>query len=267
MARCLLVLAAFLSVLIWPSFIPLVDCHGSHPQHTLTGTAGTRENVTFEEAQDVVTGFQDAMARANAAIRKRPQKNKYEVYNKTSVQEAAKPAPYLEYDTADSTVGQKLRRRFLRRQSSNETVSSNPSMRSYTIPPEVVEAARIVAEANPPDTSTEDYDAIVTHLKEKYYPKTKDTNAMPQVLQQPSGLLGYLNHVLGADPAIAESVATSKKPAPADFWMENIAQRGSSPFAPTDYQVRTVMYTRQYLDTTLLTYPASGMEECEGLWG
>lgn len=195
-------------------------------------TPSTGTNITLGDEKDIVAKFHEAMAIANAGIRENPRTNIYTVYNKSDIQDAVKPAPYLEYDTTNSTTAQKLRRSLWRRQLSNETSPRNSSTQSYTIPPEVVEAARILAEAYPPDASANEYDAIVVRMKEKYAPKNNDTNAMPQVLQQPSGLLEYVANVSEADPAIASSGARLEKRAASDFWMENIVQLGSSPLAP-----------------------------------
>lgn len=194
--------------------------------------------MTLDEAKDIVSKFQEAMARANAAIRENPHRNNYTVYNKTDIQDAAKPAPYLTYDSG-TNISSDATRRLRHRVVYNDTAPTNSSGLSYTIPPEVVEAARLVAEAHPPDASADEYDAVVARMKEKYAPKNNDTNAMPQVLQAPSGLLEFVGNATGTNTTTKSASASSAtaKRAAADFWMENISQSGSSPFAPAGYKV------------------------------
>ncbi len=170
------------------------------------------------------------MAEANAAIRQALRLNNYTIYNKTDVQEAVKPAPYLGYGNS-STAAEKKRRVVWRRQLStngtnddSNSTAADSSTFSYTIPPEVVEAARLLAEANPPDSSSDEYDAIVARMKQQYAPKNNDTNAMLQVLQLPSGLLEGLGAFPEAgdnDTAAAHSSAFSRR-ASTDFWMEKM---------------------------------------------
>ncbi len=122
----------------------------------------------------------------------------------------------------------------------NDTsTDADSSTLSYTIPPEVVEAARLLAEANPPNASSDEYDAAVARMKQQYAPKNNDTNAMPQTLQRPSGLLegfGAIPAAVDNDTAAAHSSAFSRR-ASTDFWIEKITQSGLSPFAPAGYKV------------------------------
>jgi hypothetical protein len=234
-------IAAILYVLTIFCFALSVHGHGSQhhaPAHVHIPKRAAVANVTLAEAKDVVARFQEAMTQANAAILANPRKNNYTIYTETEVKDAVKPAPLLEYDNSNSTVAQKLRRSYWRRQLSNETTPGNSSALSYTIPPEVIEAARIVAEANPPVLSSAEYDSIVASMKERNAPRNNDTNAMPQILQNPSGLLEYVGNVTGANPAVVAPTTKHKKRAASDFWMQNIIQRGSSPYAPAGYKVR-----------------------------
>lgn len=215
---------------------------GHFPFHRRNTTAGIpATNLTLVDAQRIVSSFHDAMAKANAARKERPSGNNYTLYTQTDIEEAVKPAPYLEYDTINSTVAQTLRKRLLGRQLSNHTVpeSGNSTSLSYTIPPEVAEAARVLAEANPPDTSSSEYDAIVAEMKERFVPKNNDTNAMPQVLQKASGLFEFMDNTSGdvSTPTSKEKPGLRRRIPASEFWMENIVQRGASPFAPLAYKV------------------------------
>ncbi len=255
MARWSLISVVFLSFLLLNLCTPGVNGHAPHaPRHgshhhaahaafqrrNSTATAGDGTHMTLDDARELVAQFQQAMAQANAANQQNPRANNYTIYNKTDVEAAAKPAPYLEY-SSNSTAAKKRRRAVWRRQVSNNTAATNSPTLSYTIPPEVAEAARTLAEANPPDTSSEEYDAIVARMKQQYAPKNNNTNVMPQVLQRPSGLLGIVDALPDANSnatAAAHSSASSKR-ASTDFWIEKMAQLGSSPSAPAGYKVNT----------------------------
>ncbi|KAK4441988.1 pectate lyase superfamily protein-domain-containing protein [Podospora aff. communis PSN243] len=218
--------------------------HGHHghdvphlPFHRRNGTALFTPNITLSEAQDIVNSFHAAMAVANAARREHPSGNNYTLYTPEEIEEAEKPAPYLEHDTTNSTSAQKLRRRLLRRQFSNNNntvTTSQPSpepgdnagAHSYTIPPEVVEAARLLAEANPPDTSSDSH------------------HRHDAKMQKPSGLFQFVGNASQAPTVVLEPETLGsdgpslRKRIPAsEFWMENIVQRGVSPLAPTGYKV------------------------------
>lgn len=235
--------------------ITIATSHGHEgfhlPFQRRNATTHENSNVTLSlaEAQQIVDSFHEAMAIANAARRENPSGNSYTIYTPDEIEEAEKPAPYLDYDTADSTAARKLRRHLLRRQLSNGTMipdeeaSSETTTHSYTIPPEVVEAAKLLAEANPPDTSSDEYDAIVASMKERFAPKNADTNAMPQKMQRPSGLFEFVGNATEATPQPDDATFSNEEPAlkkrilASEFWMENIVQRGASPLAPTGYQV------------------------------
>lgn len=244
-------------IITWFSSIPSVSGHGhshhsshhhAHAQlHDRSANSTTDGwGISLEEAKDIIAKFQESMATANAASRKNPRLNNYTVFSKTEVQQAVKPAPYLPYDTGNSTAARRLRRQ-LSNSTDNIAASGNSSVTtSYTIPPEVVEAARILAEANPPDTSSDKYDALVTSFKGRYAPKKNDTNVMPQVLQRGSGLFEYVGNVSGAESTVTKPGSSSTKRAAAKFWLENIAQLGSSPYAPSGYKVRET-FTRHLM--------------------
>ena len=141
--------------------------------------------MSLEVAEDIVSRFQKAMAPANAHILNNPQPNVHSVLNGTELEKTRQQAPPLDYGESDSnssSPGSSTRRSFQFRRDSgtNRTVTSNSSstQQAYTIPPEVVEASRIVAEASPPDSSSEDYAAMIASLKARFGPKLNDTNVI-----------------------------------------------------------------------------------------
>ena len=175
-------------------------------------------NMTLEAARLLLAQGQAAMALANARILENPRSNNYTVLNSTELEKTREPAPLLDYTNSTATL-------------------------SYTVPPELAEAARIVAEASPPSTDRSEYTALLETVKAKFLPPVSDTNVMPPVLKRPSGLLevvreapsvyrfaGNASDVAVASPHIEKRDGNS-------WWMATIQQRGSSPFAPAGYKV------------------------------
>ena len=195
-------------------------------------------NMTLEAARLLLAQGQAAMALANARILENPRSNNYTVLNSTELEKTREPAPLLDYTNSTAAT---LRRRQL---AGNGTADGNSTATlSYTVPPELAEAARIVAEASPPSTDRSEYTALLETVKAKFLPPVSDTNVMPPVLKRPSGLLevvreapsvyrfaGNASDVAVASPHIEKRDGNS-------WWMANIQQRGSSPFAPAGYKV------------------------------
>ena len=198
--------------------------------------------MSLDEARDIVSRFHQAMVPANARLLKNPQPNVRKVLDGSALAVGPQTPPPLAYEGSNSSSS--LSTRQLRRQTpSNQTVPTNSSSSlAYSVPPEVVEAAKIVAEASPPDTSSEDYDAMIASIKARYATKSNDTNIMAQKIRHPSGLVQYvpqneLPMITQNETAIPGSGSGVEKRVPATFWQETIPQLGESPFAPAEYQV------------------------------
>ncbi|TGO46551.1 hypothetical protein BCON_0318g00010 [Botryotinia convoluta] len=109
---------------------------------------------------------------------------------------------------------------------------------AYTLPKELVTAARIMAELNPQLASVSQLSISLMSIS-----GTDDTNVMAQALAYPDGLHGWA-------PSILPSLYNAQKPTQhtntkresSTFWMRSIEKNGQSPFAPTGYRVwRNVM--------------------------
>ncbi|PTB47605.1 carbohydrate-binding module family 50 protein [Trichoderma harzianum CBS 226.95] len=113
--------------------------------------------------------------------------------------------------------------------SAREISQQNVSSSAYTIPPEVVEAARIMAESTPQQPAGDHAD-IAARIKQKYSHKLNDTNA-PKHLGTPEGRLGAW--------AMPDSVGNSSEVLKRDssYWMLTMPQLGSNPYAPSGYKV------------------------------
>jgi hypothetical protein len=159
-----------------------------HPRRATVNDIGNGSNhatMSLDEANDIVQQFQIAMAVANHHILENPQRNNYTVADAPSLAEKKETASPLPYGISNTTTS------IASRDSSNSLYTNGTfGGSSYTIPPEVVEASRLVAEAA--DTSNElaeDYSSLFHSLKVKHNLLQNDTNVMPQTLKRPSGLV------------------------------------------------------------------------------
>ncbi|RAL06587.1 pectin lyase-like protein [Aspergillus homomorphus CBS 101889] len=161
-----------------------------------------------------------------------PQLNEYKFESDSSVRQTD-TAPALDYEngsvTAETSHGETLN---ATKRSNNERGQKY----TYTIPPELAEAARVVAEAYPQSLPT-DYGVDIAAVVAEYRPyRHNDTNVPAQKYQQPNGLDGYVHRV-----SIEDSLETQrtklKKRSTTDFWLTTMGDSGSSPYAPDGYKV------------------------------
>lgn len=106
----------------------------------------------------------------------------------------------------------------------------------YSIPSKLKEAARIVAESKPPSPSTGNHSAVAAQMRVKYGLGTKDTLAAPQTLRAYDGLSEYVFDTNSTNPTTNDHELKAR--GSSAWWMATMAQRGSSPFAPSGYKVR-----------------------------
>lgn len=209
-------------------------------------TLFTNGTMSLTEAKAIVSLAHSAMATANAKILKNPQPNVHQLLNSSGLERSRQRAPPLDYLGAGSlnSTSSELSRKYLKRKrATNATESSfsnSSSTFTYTLPPEVVEAARIVAEASQHSTADDDdYSMIAAGLRAKYRNKTNDTNVPHQRLVHASGLMSYAPSLtdfeLSSNVTNITHIIESR--ASTAFWMETLAQRGTAPFAPAGYKV------------------------------
>ncbi|KAF7946088.1 uncharacterized protein EAE97_005126 [Botrytis byssoidea] len=187
-----------------------------------TGLASA-ETILFEGMKSIVV--------ANRLRLQNPQKNRYKFRNASKILSNLKKSPPLAYghDTASSNNGS----------SSYHNVADPPNRsHSYTIPKELVAAARIMAESNPLLLSTSELPTSLMSIS-----GTNDTNVMTQALKHPDGLHGWAPSILPSlYNARKATQHTNIKRESSTFWMGIIKQNGQSPFAPIGYKVwRSVM--------------------------
>jgi hypothetical protein len=193
--------------------------HNHHHHHNLANAAGKAprnvENETLSDIERLVQEAIKAAAARNKARLESPHFNKDE-FAKPSREPSL--APPLRIANSTSPL------------STRQTSAQNVSSSAYTIPQEVVEAAKIMAESTP-QKPTGDHEAIAARIKQKYSRKLNDTNA-PRPLGTPEGRLEAW--------ALPESIGNSSELLKRDssYWMLSMPQLGSNPYAPAGYKVR-----------------------------
>ncbi|EKJ74240.1 hypothetical protein FPSE_05537 [Fusarium pseudograminearum CS3096] len=212
--------------------------HSHHHGHKRASNGSSSDGSGLDAARKILAAGQAAMAHANHAIIANPRPNRLEVLNSTELRRTQKAPPPLEYRNA-TTKSLKSR----------DTGNGTSKDLRYTIPDELIKAARLLSEAWKPSPEDLDggYASDVQHLKDTFLYKNNDTNMMPPMLQYDSGLIKpvheppsafrYSENETDAADHVINSDNELHKRASSDWWMATMSQRGSSPFAPTGYQV------------------------------
>ncbi|KAL6401099.1 putative glucan 1,3-beta-glucosidase [Ilyonectria robusta] len=241
-----MLLSLFLLVFSTPLFASASTHHHDHSKHShLHGSHKRSDHGSLEEARELLARGQAAMARANHAIVSNPRPNRLEVLNSTELSRARKPPPLLDYSGNATASSLKFRR--------GDGASGNGTegdMR-YTVPDELIEAARLLSENWSPSDEDMGYDAAaaVVDLQTRFKIKVNDTNMMPPMLQYGSGLMAPVEEPPSAfrysdnssdlvEPTGEDQSGQGpQKRAASDWWMSSMDQRGFSPFAPSGYEV------------------------------
>lgn len=202
-------------LLLHPFFVSTVySGHhtGGHGRlHARTKSSNTLNSTS--EADELVKKALAALATQNVARMKYPNFNKNEFNYEVSQSE---PAPPLQYKDDETTL--------LRRGDDTATTSAA----SYSIPTELAQAARVLAEANPPQPQGNHSD-VSSSIRQKYSRAGNTTNT-PMPLTAPDGLLGNW-------AVRAESNGSALAKRASSYWMADLPQRGYSPYASDDYKV------------------------------
>jgi len=190
----------------------------------------TGHNSSSNDPQELIKQALVALSVVNKARLDHPYFNNLELANSSSLERTVNTAPPLDY--ALGGPGQD----HARKRELNST--SKDARKSYSIPQELVDAARIVAESTSQFTAG-DQPEIAAQIRKKYALIVNDTNVPQQKLIHPDGLLGY-------EPFNAQDIASNEttshlesRQATSGYWMGNLPQRGISPFAPQGYKVST----------------------------
>ncbi|CAK7227466.1 hypothetical protein SBRCBS47491_006577 [Sporothrix bragantina] len=192
------------------------------------------------------------MASANGFILENPKRNARSPGNSSTISEAKQPAPYLAYGATSGNGSSTVQRRS--NQTASNTHASNFTGSSYSVPPEVVAAAKLLAEADTPAAHPVSAQEIVAQLQADSLkmtgPKPNNTNVMPQKMKRPSGLVQFVPQdeiqVVTSNGFVvngsfvdgsATNGSTVTKRASTEYWQETMTQLGTSPYAPAGYKV------------------------------
>lgn len=228
-------------------FLAIVVASHSHNHNhqklanTFSHASRKAENKTLSDVEKLVQEAIKAAAIRNKARLESPHFNKDEF---ASPSREPSLAPPLRIVNETSTL------------SAREISQQNVSSSAYTIPPEVVEAARIMAESTPQQPAGDHAD-IAARIKQKYSHKLNDTNA-PKHLGTPEGRLGAW--------AMPDSVGNSSEVLKRDssYWMLSMPQLGSNPYAPSGYKVRLHNGVPFLITHLLISYRYGGMSKTLG---
>lgn len=211
-----------------------------HERSQLSNHNASSSNASANDALEIVNRALEVLKEVNRVRLENPLFNKHEFKQDLKNPELAPPLDY----SNSSTV---LHRR-------GDTNSSVEDTTVYTIPAELREAARIVAESEPQVPSGNHSD-VAAAMKEKYALKTNDTNK-PTSLKTPEGRLADF----GDDGDKATKRANAN-------WMVDMGPSGSSPLAPKGYKVRRTL-TKSFFGsismrsfTNPVVYRSGGMLE------
>ncbi|XP_014555283.1 carbohydrate-binding module family 50 protein [Bipolaris victoriae FI3] len=211
------------------------DADGVHAP--VNGTTKPRlGNSTSGDAADLVAAALDALAVRNRLRLDNPRFNSYEVLP-ADIPSANKPTddntvPSI-LDFVDVASNSTLRKRALNSTGPISEEANPDGGYKYSVPAELVEAARILAESTPQHVSTGNQSDVASKIKAKYALKVNDTNAMPAsfAMTEMSSILP-----VASNETIPLGSSGLKKRA-SKYWMANMQQLGSSPFAPSGYKV------------------------------
>jgi hypothetical protein len=219
-------------------------------------------NSTSGDAAALVAAALDALAVRNRLRLDNPRFNTYEVLP-ADIPSANKPTgdnivpSILEF--ADVASNSTLTKRALNSTGPISEEANPDGGYKYSVPAELVEAARILAESTPQHVSTGNQSDVASKIKAKYALKVNDTNAMPAsfaMTEMPSILPVSSNETTSLESSGLKKRASK-------YWMANMQQLGSSPFAPKDYKV-----TIRAITTFGLTFTRcnTGLERRARLW-
>lgn len=197
--------------------------HGAFHKRAVAGHVGPKHsnssfvsiNGTLGDATAIVQKALAAAALRNQARVENPKFNKHDINLDSTTPSLAAP---LEF------IGTNLTKR------SNVSISGNIEAlaAAYSIQKELVDAARILAEATD-QTPEGDHELVAQQMRAKHGLGGNDTN-VPIPHKTPEGLLGKW----GLDAAANASEIGKRD---GSYWMTTMEQLGSSPFAPAGYKV------------------------------
>lgn len=208
----------------------LAHHHGHHGHAHLHDHSDTKQldarnsslsgNSSFSNAEALVKQALLVAAARNAARSKNPKFNNPELDLEATTPNLADP---LLYSGGNGTLESK-RDNF----ESKNASDSNSASDGYSIPSELAEAARIVAESTS-QVPEGNHEQVAKELLAKYEVDGNDINTPPHY-KTPEGLLSKFGSDIAANGSTIDKRASG-------YWMLDMPQLGLSPFAPAGYKV------------------------------
>ena len=224
--------------------------HHLHTRQNHTASNGTA--TAGGDAQSIVSRAQAALKDINDRRLHNPNPVLFHRPDEGESEGLSQPAPPLEVGNSGNVTSPQRRYLQSTKRSSNDTHGGgggNDDSTAYTIPPELAEAAKVVANSK----TTEGAGASLTkanNLRLKYQGKQNDTITPKQAMKVEYGLWHYAEFdgesdggVAGLKPGGMAANTSSQSPqrrqdeAQLPFWKETMENHGKAPFAPDGYRV------------------------------
>lgn len=202
-----------------------------YPSVTSSAISQTFQNTPTDlaEAQQMVKNAHQALKIANKGRLTYPEWNEYKFQDGNTLKMAFQQAPALEY--ASPGAGKETSSPHAIRDGTNTTRFR------YTVSPELAEAARVIAEAFPSPVPT-DYGVDIAKVISMYRVTPNDTNTPPRVRPARNGLDTVVYPTSDNDNSEDTQHSDLRKRATTkEYWLTELAKKGSSPFAPAGYKV------------------------------
>lgn len=253
-------LAIQLALLVYGSQHGHQRYHGMHHQHKrdssvsataghgASGTSSERAPLETFEAADMVARALQTLKSVNKLRLEHVQYNQYEFATPSVLRASGMDAAPLTY--SENTVKE-----------SNDVQmrdvggwSGAFDKHSYSIPPELREAARIMAEAAPQFPPRGNHSAVTARMRSKYGTEVPDTRVPAQVLQGQN-----LHEFMSIEMDMMNSATggargrSLEKRVSSSWWMATMEQRGFSPFSPAGYKVRDMIQLRSLVLTPVFS--------------
>ncbi|KAF7899409.1 hypothetical protein EAE99_012330 [Botrytis elliptica] len=162
--------------------------HSHHERHHLrivNRDDSIDELAGLANAETTLFEGMKAIVLANRLRLQNPQRNRYEFRNASEILGSREKAPPLSYGK-DNKFSNNSRNLDESSSSDHKTADSPKGSYAYTLPKELVTAARVMAELNPQQASIPQLPTSLMSIS-----GTNDTNVMAQALAYPDGLHGW----------------------------------------------------------------------------
>lgn len=191
-----------------------------------SSTNNESSSAEFDTPQAMVARAQIALKSANKKRIENVHFNNYTFRYALTVPVIAPPLDY------NSTSAQNISMRRSNKLATNNSSDANSTGYTYSIPAELIQAAKVVADSEETLSQAMNHSTIMANLVTKYGLRGNDTNRMPQATRNPDGLFRYVARGMGEQSYEIVSNETSAlvSRAASTFWMANMAQNGQSPY-------------------------------------